>query len=160
MQVWVKQHYGTCEREHRSRWREGVRITLLETRGEALQDSLALLSLTGQNHLLQKWPKNQEEPKNTWAISWRRCITSLCAQIYWKREAYRSACSRLCLVKSKNFRYSSPTARLKSLLSKEKRNENICWKHNSCSTHRQCQVKTYSLSRCLTTSVRWKPSNL
>lgn len=121
MQVRVEQHYGTREREHRPRWGEGVRITLLETRGEALQDSLALLSLTGQNHLLQKWPKNQEESKNSWSISWRRCISSPCTRMYWKREAYRSACSRLCLVKSKNLRNSSPTAWLNSLLSKEKR---------------------------------------
>lgn len=54
MQVSVKQHHGTRECEHGSGGGEHVRIALLETSGEVLQDSLALLSLTGQNHLLQK----------------------------------------------------------------------------------------------------------
>ncbi len=75
MQVSVKQHHGTREREHGSGGGEHVRIALLETSGEVLQDSLTLLSLTGQNHLLQKWPKNQEGLKSD---SWR--ISSVCAQ--------------------------------------------------------------------------------
>lgn len=52
-----------------------------------------------------------------------------CVLRVWKRGAYRNACSRLWLVKSKNLRYSSPVARLNSLLSKETANGQIWCKN-------------------------------
>lgn len=107
-------------------WGEGVGVALMEAAGEMLQHALPLLRLSYQYHHLQERSergRNHKDIKNNYEMFLWACFLSdvtACESKLHLCNAHLRAWSRLCPVKSKSLRYSSPTARLKSLLNRDK----------------------------------------
>lgn len=100
--------------------REGVGVALMEAAGKMLQHSLPLLGLSNQHHHFQERSAAQISNKRSW-YCFMSSLSEKCRRSTPRSgNSHLRAWSSVSPVKSKNFRYSSPTARLKSLLNRKR----------------------------------------